>query len=1691
MSRANSRSSSKLASRISMISTAKTPSRLNTVLDDFDMRVSTPTRKRTAQLLCPTSENPEYSTLLHSINKQRHLRRIDVAAITIQKTFRSYLIRTKIQNIIAEYKKRKNKKEKVFLNIFYLNSTLCSRNRRKIFYQISRSTIYFKRFFQGYKLTNNEVFAATGMIALPSNMDQEKIIKFVHLCYASKLRNILAEWHLTARKSRRLQEISKKFKLDQMGSLKFGSYYTCFVIWMNFSRLRHNREASHIELPPWKTYVNKLCKKQRQMQKADEFHLKTIKENTIQALRDVVIHNHYDQQVYRQSVNFHIKKSMKLALAAWVQYLIIQQNKSITLRFVIRRWLQATQRRKHLLMLLETFRARHDYFQKRAILNILAKNRKVSQVFNVHQYMQIMKRPSLALYFISILRKDAYSEAVCHTFSAWISLVRRRRRWLHFVFMNEVTTEYTPKKKLILAGLRRKIPPSPTPICMHSNRFKEETINMYQNVMNEKVDPKSIYLIVNGDTPDEVKQAAAQTKTHLQQREVFFKIWESQEKTDFSLFMRSAIIYSYERTSQNLKETEALPDIILRQYKKVIHFLGRNNLGSDKKFRLALNQIEENNKKALLNRKRCLHRDNLIILTHDSHNDAIDLHEEINAFLIQDGLVKQQQIIEASENLANSYQPIVSLQSMGAAFEQPNDPAFVIVNPLSSRIKSYKPIIVECHKKIHKDLLRSEIGQDVASKFDRLLAGRDVNSQSKTGAHSNTRVDPYFKQKTEKLQKRRPGTGVTEKLDHRFPKRNRKAKIIGKETEQFHFNLSNIPLDKSEEENQEEEQVEEFIELDKGKNQSSNSLLSTKSDISKASIASTPSKLSQALSTESKPISHKGDDERISLNEKRSTSSVSIISDLSKSSGGMEIDKTLIDGFDKSVMLSLKQASDLKSPRVAKKYKQFLEILFGRTGKEANNAQINALRRKIIGEYQSRKPSLASSGVTTQGITRPVSALVKAYRQDKNGLNESDSLSSLTSIRNKQKDRGPNIVEDQPNEYMKTYNSRRFRFREMPSTTEKGSPEKKRKPSIKPKTEKTENGNPNQNEEYENDDNDYEPEDDDSFREDLMNEEIENHEWENEVNQDENEHFEDDDFDPAAKEPVKNSDEYEYNEYEYEYQYTASGSEDEDDGIINKNNAKDNNNKRPTSHHSSKKSDKNSQKLDSTDKSKLDGDEISNENENGEPIEKQTSDSKNRQKTRIRKKSVRVRKFLTQTPFTSQKNKDTSAISQVNKIAIALLQDQIREEGNEDLLVEIDQETLSKLSKDSRSSDLFGDNAKPNYVFTPSYKDRKRISVPITPNKRMVPIIVPTSSTMTPEMAKTLREEDEFNKLLLVNGKSQYIKNKKSKVIPFFPEFKLAPENEEQKEQSKSPFIQDQVVSFASGKRSAGLEAPNFMNVRIQHMKQRHLIKPLISTESELQVTRSKDQIKKSMTELESRQITRQTVEMVNGIVHSLLFDSNQKDAFEMFRNRARLKLSSKKNPKLVGLNTKAIEINKTIYENVVEINTQFQKSFNFFYATNHLLDLQSKFSVFSPILMNAIENAKKDYNDAKKRSLNVPKPSTAFSKRPSDNAVDIHSMEESPDNYDYNAVAVHYKNNCNGNVRLLNPTVSGNDNIDAIVTSTHPKAKASKKRARTELQPSRNWDDVLKEYNIGEMMLVTPYVVSEQDIDNILNNYQ
>jgi hypothetical protein len=598
---------------------------------------------------------------------------------------------------------------------------------------------------------------------------------------------------------------------------------------------------------------------------------------------------------------------------------------------------------------------RHRYFQKRMVLNVLYKNWKVQPILAVYRYVKMQEKPALALSFIAVLQKNDGLFAVSKSFRSWIAYVRRRRHWHHFVFSNCVISDYTPTKRKALAALQHRPVPTVCPISLFSGRFRRETMAAYSDVMTSKVDRNAIFLLVTSDNPPKVTPP----KNQNEQRRTFFKIWRSLPPEN-SLLTRLIAIHTSKVLTERANLAESLAERTFRAYRISMALLSELRLASGGKFAAARKTINENNSRMFRNRNYCLHRDQILLYSHESHANAVGLHQ-IGHFRATDA-VKAYGGLPPSEGT----QPIISLASLAAVMEQPDEPVFIKVRGCRAPLTSFKGQIHEVHQIIHQDLVRSEVGAEVSSRFARLAGPSQSSTLSFGGARSLIRAELFSKQKRLAKQKR---SAINHKLLESFPAESRKAKTL------------NGSLAKKA-----KYQEEDISPKQEGESRESAELLLKEQLPTFANLLTDATNMVLGSSSSGTDVEDVPENLRASLSGRISTGD--LLNSLSARTADQErllspheINESLLEGYNDVVLNSVAGARPIQDQQTQKKYQIFLEILFERGIRDSPYAI--ALKRKLQQVRGLHKQSMAACGIITTGLLRPVSGLMERFRADR------------------------------------------------------------------------------------------------------------------------------------------------------------------------------------------------------------------------------------------------------------------------------------------------------------------------------------------------------------------------------------------------------------------------------------------------------------------------------------------------------------------------------------------------------------------------------------------------------------------------------------------------------------------------------------------------------------------------------------
>ncbi|OHS95424.1 hypothetical protein TRFO_10587 [Tritrichomonas foetus] len=1047
------------STRSSKSNSSANPS-INALLSEFDQEKAT-SSKETDELLYPSHVNYEYRRIRNAVIYHGKLSKEDNAATLIQKTFRMYVIKRFFTIFLKQYRHVKYTTMRPYFIAFVLNAHAHSCNRRKLYEEQFKRTLFCSRIFHHYYHPSYEVFSATDQCLLHPSIDGETLRRFVKKMYHSRMKQLFSEWHLIARKQRVEKNYMRKLRIDNLKRLRFGGQYVCFIIWHRFTQLRRNKPyESKAILPQWNHYMLILEHKAAKLRNADNQRLMSIKRAGVQALMNIVIERREEEMALRESDNFRMKKSMLFALSAWAHYIVIQRGQVNTKRTVLRKWFGGIQLNSHLRSLSKQFEPRHALYTKRRFMSILIKNRKISQITNAYIYCKMQTKPSLALFFISVLMKDDHKYSFYLAMHAWTLYMRRRKKWHQFVFQNIKSSDYDITKRKALAALKQQTTPVPQiPISLISQPFQQETLYLYEYVMKSKADDEQIFLLSDNE---KAKEEVKKTKEATHLRNLFFKMWMTM-KPDPSLLMRVVMINAAHQRSLKAKAEMKPNQRSLDSFKRALEFLKSYNLASEGKFKALQRTIVENNKRSLSNRKRCTLRDNMIIYAHYSHYDANSLKEIRPLFKTSDKLKIVAQIKARTDELTKAFTPLISIQSLGSVLEQNNTYTFSDVSGCRSMI----PIFDVDYKKYRREFIevmkRAEISPSNQIHFDQLMVGT-----SHEAAHRHTRtyqkVDLYQSPIIE--AKSEPYTGVNRRLLEMFPLKGRQPIKIGHQTgKALNFNILNTT-------NEEEEDLIDLRSIERGNLKNSvltmekskgsmffsamNSFMSFVSHSSSLFSSSVQSSnlnfnnLDGIIEEVDKDYDSEGENEDGSQRnhhhhhhnnvdehgyhhhhhkEYEETEYVNEDSDYDEvdeetgetgrkhikshrdSSNNEKTDEKgvagLKDTFDEVIIQGTLPSGAPKSPKAMKKFGIFMEILFGKNSRDHISIPMANLRRKLLQELNYQKNESSVPGIKTHETIMPISSLMEAYHQDKEKDEEEPETRKNVTFKQQQQQQQP------------------------------------------------------------------------------------------------------------------------------------------------------------------------------------------------------------------------------------------------------------------------------------------------------------------------------------------------------------------------------------------------------------------------------------------------------------------------------------------------------------------------------------------------------------------------------------------------------------------------------------------------------------------------------------------------------------
>jgi hypothetical protein len=415
-------------------------------------------------------------------------------------------------------------------------------------------------------------------------------------------------------------------------------------------------------------------------------------------------------------------------------------------------------------------------------------------------------------------------------------------------------------------------------------------------------------------------------------------------------------------------------------------------------------------------------------------------------------------------------------------------------------------------------------------------------------------------------------------------------------------------------------------------------------------------------------------------------------------------------------------------------------------------------------------------------------------------------------------------------------------------------------------------------------------------------------------------------------------------------------------------------------------------------------------------------------------------------PFVSseQAESDHSFISEVNRIAFTILTKQLVDDPTLGALVDVDGDETPRV--DFGGDDGIFHTGGKEGRHGPYVRQKHFVPADITRRKGLTPSVSRIQRTPVPSIRQQLSEEAPFAKMIIENGTS-YTPSKIPKVrhtgkyrAPLLPKV------------DDSPWPPDKVVSFPGGDRSYGTESHDFNLVRIAQSKLRAITRPIVPASQP--ETRPASQAAVPRADLaKEKRIVRELV--------SMILESDGPKRLEEIRAQLRsIRRNSIGAPGKVFSRIQAIYVHFTAHRDLDE-------------TTADLVALARDNRQFATVLVDRIEEVlreikKQAAEKARQENLDKQQHDVDLTGK----YVDAAWMSEQ--DLKYNAVAICYRE----------PEIE----LEAVVkrTDSRPVSVESRHRSRP---PSRTaqWDDVLQDYGLDELLQVVPYAIPETEVDDAL----
>lgn len=1522
--------------------------------DEFNQTVEKP-KTPSQKFLEKTGESPRFTQLHQRVLRDLKYTDMDIAASIIQNCWRKYRVKSYFIRFIRKYKAIHQRSYSSFFYNLAIQRSTDPEKRKRFFAIITRRLLWGRKLALNYHQLSFEHWNVCNLYLVPNYIDDEKLVQFVRKIYAQRMRNMLLEWLVVTRRNAKRRAAVDNFHIINSNHHVFKKLYAPFLLWKIITKNLYFDRSEFNHIPEIQNYNEYLIIQEKKKKDADKQHLVFVGKRVIQALYNKKLQKYADREQEKFGDEYNIKRCMKYSLKAWISTITYQKELTKTKMLALSKWHNVTNSKRQLLKLLDMFQDRHRQYQKLYILNIFKKNLHINTILHTHGYIKIQSFPSLARFFAFTIAGNESLACIASAMYGWLVYVRRRKNWQYFVSANIINTNYNHTKGKALAALRtRRF--APHPYGFVAPHFQMQTYKVYKTAINHQLSP---FLLLSGPESAEIEAKISSAQTRYERRETFFQAWLT-TKQDMSLFMRAALIANARARDYKKKNEMSSDDKKVESFKRAMNTLKALNLSTKEKFNKVQKEIQKNNEKALRNSTASMRRMMMLITAIDSHAAAIDF-EKLDPFF---RTVKTVQLVgevqKASDQLSLIYSPLTDISQMGKNFtdttnnDEPGQfERLEIKKPGFDKQFEEMKVIVFIEKK------RAQAAQAATSHFSTLLNRADFVQENQGKQTTNTKVTTFAKNSTEDVHPRKRD-GMIEKYSKMFPQYSNKRKLRISSSKE----LLNLSV-----ESKEEEDSAELLKISRDNTKatlSSDSLTRSsffsvggfESALRASAVRMLDAKINHDDKNAQMPQINEQEEDyeseteeevpELKLGDKKETQQVK-----KQSSKKIQFG----DGFNDTIMKSALAANGFDDPDVSNRYKTFLQIMFGKQGRDTpQSVQIQQIKRKIINEYKNRK--FAAPGIITQGVARPVTSVIESYRHDRSKMNQ-DHSQNKGAIGTKK------IIpdKDMPKEFETKYNSRRYFTNEDFGEFEEDEEEDKNDEIVDPTQSKSSFKNVLN--------------DEDRFQQEKMKEkeEIDEAESDEELSH-EGDKNADEEIDAAAQQYKDIEDFNVTSDYIPGVGYTIK---DDEGNVIGYD---------PT------------------------GQSLLQKEQQSTPIKKQFIDN-------------------------------GVALKSVNKVVHRIINELARTES-EISFVEVD--SLGPPELDLSQLIPPKEEEPPPPPKKPEEPPKRKWTRHGPPPKSKRPIVVPRMQTIKPSMAKAMHDDDNMTKIIYDGGIITRVQG----------EFK-PPEAPREKKKwfSGMPdhhidyFIEGQVVSFPGGTRQLNEKPHNFTQTRVNSVKNRGITKPIISGQPR-PVTATK---------VEQKKQHHDPLDTVRGTLLHLtsMMQSNNQEIYKKFAHRVR---SMNKRPPMPNtLGDPEAPLKTTEFSDFIQnIYVRLSKDHDTETAAAALISTARQHTSFIPYLQRAVSQL---FARPKMKLPDNPiqdQPPT----RSTAKFIDISWYTEDP--Y-YKAVALQFADESNM------------ENLNAVIAPTMQSETKKKRgeRPRTSIEKRKTWDDVLKDYTLGEMVMVTP----------------